>query len=333
MATTFGRGHKRNQYYDLIQSALICFGLLFSGTVLAAANLYANETSPCRQGLPPLPEQGVNLNIAESELMSEASIQLQIVDRKEYRALLRKQGGEEKTLAQLHLSQSVLPIPDDKREYLASFLLAPVQERSLIMGLHNIGLIKFLRSYTPSQSLDVVESSADLVQAIQTWFGLSSDNQLTLWQDSPSKWLQSRPRNYYDVIYLEAEALSGQHLLDQANAPDVADAVGVVEAIWQRLREQGVLLVTLASDHQQAINHQLIERRIDQILTVFPHVFVWDNPKYNTVMIAAFKHYRIVNPLILRERGRLLDQSLEAGFSFRAFVDRLVAGEYRRLEM
>ncbi len=252
---------------------------------------------------------------------------LKLVDEDVFRSLLFHDiAGQEFIASRINMAQPEELLQKDEREFLASFLLVPTPVRSLVVGLHNIGLINFLRSATPAQILDVIEYDPELIKAADTYFGLRSNDQLTIRQDSRLDYLLGRPRNSYDVIYLDAGA-DGLSRHRGSGLPDYAREKSFIAEVRERLTEPGVLIVTLGGDRKK------VESDIDSVLAVFPHVFVWERTESGMVVLAALKHRQLVNPLILRERARKLDQKMGTGLSFSTFIDLLLGGEYRVLEI
>ena len=237
-----------------------------------------------------------------------------------FRSLFYKnERGDDVLGCRISLLQPEVPIQAEHRELLASFLLAPAHGHSMVVGMKNIGLIRFLRNFTPAQFIDVVDQDSAMISVAGEYFGVRSDDRLTIRQDERLDYLLSRPRGAYDVIYLDRGAL-GQE------STDLFRDRNVLQGVRDRLNEQGTLLVMLGS-------RRTAQKDIDRIIDVFPHVFVWETPDASHIIVAALKHRQIVNPLVLRERAGKLDQKINAGFSFGMFVEPMLAGEYRVMEM
>ena len=282
----------------------------------------ANEPAMCINGFRTLPVGGVSVSPLSSQ-----GYGLRVVDEGNYRSLMFRDAlGKEALECQINLMQPEVPVQEDKRELLASFLLIPVQGHSMVLGMRNIGLIKFLRSFTPAQFIDVLESDPELISVAETYFSLRSDDRLSIRQDTRLDYLLSRPPGTYDVVYMDQGFVDEQGGL-QKGLPSYARDRNFLMELRKRLSEQGVLVMALSSDPAKA------ERDIDSVIAAFPHVFAWDPPGGDGVLLAAFKHRQIVNPLIFRERARKLDQQVSIGFSFNSFIDRLLAGEYKVLEI
>ncbi|MCL6272011.1 hypothetical protein M3P05_18990 [Sansalvadorimonas sp. 2012CJ34-2] len=265
----------------------------------------------CINGFRSLPLEGVTV---------EGQKTMKVMDEGTFRTLFYKNArGEETIGSRISLLQPEVPIQAEHRELLASFLLAPSHGHSLVVGMKNIGLIRFLRNFTPAQFIDVVDQDTAMITVASEYFGVRSDDRLTVRHDEKLDYLLSRPRGIYDVVYLDREAV----LQDTS---DVFRDPTILRGIRDRLNEQGTLLVMLGG-------RRSAQKDIDRIIDVFPHVFVWETPDASHIIVAALKHRQIVNPLVLRERAGKLDQKINAGFSFSMFVEPMLAGEYRVMEM
>ncbi|WP_281646048.1 hypothetical protein [Parendozoicomonas sp. Alg238-R29] len=271
----------------------------------------------CINGFKVLPDDGVTLQSAQNEN------KLRVVDDGVYRSLFfRHTDGGELLGSQINLMQPEVPVLSDTRELLASFLLAPEQGHVMVVGMKNIGLIKFLRSFTPAQFIDVSDSDPSIISAADAYFGLRSDDRLTVRQDINLDYLLSRPEGTYDVVYLDQFSVDDKGRRLSGIFPILRES-GILRAVRERLNETGVMMAVLRGDRRR------VERDIDQVIQEFPHVFVWDAQEEGSVVLAAVKRRQIVNPLVFRERARKLDQRANSGFSFIRFIDPMVAGEYR----
>ena len=281
-----------------------------------------NASAMCINGFRSLPLNGVTLS--EPGYQSHG---LRVVDDGTVRSLfLRGVDGKEALGCQISLMQPEMPVQTDIRDLLASFLLAPAQGRSMVVGMRNMGLVKFLRNFTPAQFIDVVDNDPVMIAAADNYFSLRSDDRLTVRQDINLDYLLSRPRGTYDVVYM-GQGFFDDNGVSHQGLSSSAREKHVLQAMRERLNEKGVLLVALSSQRRE------VERDIDSVVAVFPHVFVWENSASNRVWLAALKHRQIVNPLIFRERAKKLDQRANVGFSFTSFIDRMLAGEYRVLKI
>ena len=273
----------------------------------------------CIHGFRVVPDEGVTLKstLDDSEL--------RVVDDGALRSFFyRGVDGSELLTSQINLVQPDVPVPSDARELLASFLLSPVQSHVLVVGGMNIGLIKFLQNFAPAQFIDVTEKDPSVISTAETYFGVRSDDKLTIRKDEKLNYLQGRPQGTYDVIYLDQIA-SGSNDADLESDSDARDLrnISMLNTLRDRLNETGVMMAVLRGDRETT------EREIDQVIKVFPHVFVWDGPQEGNIVLAAVKRRQVVNPLVFRERARKLDLNANAGFSFAGFIDSMVAGEYR----
>ncbi|CAM3584492.1 spermidine synthase [Parendozoicomonas haliclonae] len=276
----------------------------------------------CINGFPGIPVEGLTLSQPQNDRYG-----LRIVDHGELRSLVFQDVmGRQRVVAQMNLEQPETLVQIDRRGLLASFLLVPVQGRSLVVGLRNLGLIRFLRNFTPAQFIDVAEENPELIRAADQWFGLKPDDQLTIRRDDRLEYLLSRPQGSYDVIYLDQGVMEADGVVTNGLS-DHARRLEVMTGIRDRLTDQGVLIVALET------SPRTVERDADSVIAVFPHVFVWESPETGVTLLAALKHRQIINPLILRERARKLDQWAYTGFSFHGFIDHLLAGEYRVQEI
>ncbi|MTI12436.1 polyamine aminopropyltransferase [Sansalvadorimonas verongulae] len=266
------------------------------------------DTSMCTHSFRAVPHEGVTLN------SSIAGNELKVVDNGAYRSLLyRSKDGSELLSSQISLMHPDIPTTSDTRELLASFLLAPVQNHVMVVGVRNIGLLKFLRSFSSAQFIEVIERDSSLISTADVYFDLRPDERLTIQQDDNLDYLLSRSVGTYDVIYVDQIP---------SEEPGIRD-VAMLDSLCGKLNETGVMMTILRG------NNISIARSIDQVIQVFPHVFVWDSPEGDSVVLAAVKHRQLVNPLVFRERARKLDSRVNAGFSFAGFIDPMVAGEYR----
>ena len=288
---------------------------LVSASVVAGAPV-------CSNGFRNLPLEGV--------MLDSQGYRLRIHDEGSMRSLFyRNARGHEMLGCRLSMLQPDIPVQPEHRELLASFLLAPVQGHSLVLGMGNIGLIRFLRSFTPAQFIDVTDADPVLISAAETYFSLSAGERLTIRQDNPLDYLLGRPRNSYDVIYLDQHWQDRKGEFNRGLPPSMQDR-SVLDAVRERLNASGVMIMVLHG------SRKVVEQDIDHVIAAFPHVFAWESPDGSgdgVTMLAALKNRQIVNPLLFRERARKLDQKVNAGFSFTGFIDRMLAGEYRVMEI
>ncbi len=285
------------------------------------------SASMCASGADGLPLSGVRLSGQQAPSGYGSRLEgydLHVQDAGQVRSLtLRSQKGAESLLCKVSLQQPEVPMQDEQRGLLASFLLSPSPAHTLVLGLGNIELIKFLRSFTPAQFIDVVESDPAMITAASDYFDVKPDERLSVRKDQNMKFLLSRAFGSYDVIYLD-QILLRENIFEHT-LPDILQRQSILQEVRERLNEQGVMMVMLDGADS--------EKDIDRMIDVFPHVFVWEVPGSRRILVAALKRRQIVNPLIFRERARKLDMKVNAGFSFTAFIDRMLAGEYRLLEI
>ncbi len=279
--------------------------LIFLPSTLLAA------PAMCINGFRGLPLGGVVIGNQQS---------MRVADEGTFRSLFLRNGkGEEALVSRISLLQPEIPVQEEHRELLASFLLATGHEHSMVVGLRNIGLIRFLRNFTPAQFIDVVDQDPAMMAVASEYFNIRSDDRLTVRQDSGLDYLLSRQRGAYNVIYLDREAVFQE-------SSDLFRDHGILLGIRDKLNEHGTLIAVFD-------NRRLSRMDIDRMIDVFPHVFVWETADSKHVILAALKHRQIVNYPILRERAYKLDQKINAGFSFGTFIDHMLAGEYRVMEM
>ena len=255
------------------------FRILRSGKrlTLAALALAACGAAP----LPPIqaavfPFRSNVPGTLEAEVRSEFSL-IRVRRQGTVRSLIFvRDSGQEMIESMINLKKPHELLASYSRFMFASYLLAPKQQRALIVGLGGGAMVHFYRHYDPDVKVDAVEIDPQVVRIAKEFFATPSDGNSQLITDDAFHFLPAATTPY-DVIYMDA-FLKPSAATDMTGLPLTLKTVEFYKGLRRKLTPDGLVVVNL-NVHPRVGNDLAVLR------TAFAQTYVFKAQTPNLVVL------------------------------------------------
>lgn len=228
--------------------------------------------------------------------------------------LFVRDGGVEVLESQIDLRRPHVLQFEYLRFLFTSYLLKPVQEDILIVGLGGGGMVHFLHRLDPKARIDAVEIDPLVVELADKYFDVRSQGTTRIIIADGFKFIADTDK-HYDAIYMDA-FLKPSAETDGTGAPLALRTLQFYQQLQSKLKPGGVVAFNINP-------HSGLEEDIRGIAAAFSQVYVFPLSQFTGAVALASTDPRRLSPRELVTHGRELDRRLRSTVKFQELATRV----------